>query len=131
MKMMARSYVWWPLCDKDIESFVNSCLACQQSQPVSKKPVTSKWSTTTYPFQRVHIDFFKFSAKDVLIISDAHTKYCSVTIMSSTNLAKVIEKLVEFFVVFGLPNPLVSDNGPPFQAHDFEKFCQSHKIELT
>lgn len=58
MKMMARSYVWRPLCDKDIESYVSNCITCQQTQPVAKVPIKSKWAPTTYPFERVHIDFF-------------------------------------------------------------------------
>lgn len=71
MKMMARSYVWWPMIDDDIEKFVGNCLSCQQRQPVSRKPTTTSWPKPTFPFQRIHIDFFEFSAKHVLLISDA------------------------------------------------------------
>lgn len=131
MKMMARQYVWWPLIDQEIENFVNECLACQQTQPVKKCFTTSKWKMTLYPFERVHIDFGKHSGKDLLIISDAYTKYCDVKVMSCTQLFKVEEKLTDFFSVFGLPSELVSDNGPPFQSNGFEKFCERHKIKLT
>lgn len=107
------------------------CLCCQQTQPVRKEKITSSWPKTLYPFQRVHIDFFSYSAKEVLILSDAHTKYCDVFSMSSTTLSKVLEKLVDFFCVFGLPTELVSDNGPPFQSKGLEIFCKMHGIILT
>ena len=58
MKMLARSYVWWILCDKDVESYVSSCLICQQTQNVPKEICSTTWPITTYPFKRVHLDFF-------------------------------------------------------------------------
>ena len=30
MKMIARSYVWWPGIDKTIEQLVKSCKSCQE-----------------------------------------------------------------------------------------------------
>ena len=36
MKTLARSYVWWPGIDKDIESCVQSCSLCQVNR---KMPV--------------------------------------------------------------------------------------------
>ena len=38
MKSLARSYLWWPLIDTDIESVVNECNMCQQRH---KSPATS------------------------------------------------------------------------------------------
>ena len=32
MKALARSYVWWPGLDKDIEEMVRSCGTCQRHQ---------------------------------------------------------------------------------------------------
>lgn len=131
MKMMARSYVWWPLCDQDIENHVGKCVTCQQTQPVSRKPTTTKWPITTFPFQRIHIDFFEFSAKRILLISDAYSKYCEAIMMSSTIAECVIEKLINFFCIFGLPSELVSDNGPPFKSKKFIDFLTSHNIKYT
>ena len=33
MKSLARSLVWWPNLDKEIEMMVKHCSSCQQSQP--------------------------------------------------------------------------------------------------
>ena len=38
MKSLARGYVWWPGVDKDIETCVKECGACQST---SKMPPTS------------------------------------------------------------------------------------------
>lgn len=128
--MMARSYVWWPMIDRDIENFIRNCLSCQQSQNVIRKPTTTSWPKTDFPFQRIHKDFFQFSAKNGLIISDDHTKYCEAKIMSSTNAESVIDRLTNFFCVFGLASELVSDNGSPFQSKKFADFLKSHRIKF-
>lgn len=131
MKMMARKYVWWPLIDKDIEKYVSECLPCQQVQPVSKRSTTASWKPTLVPFERVHLDFAKHAGKEFLVISDAFSKFCDVKLMTCTKLFKLEEMLSDFFLIFGLPTQLVTDNGPPFNAHGFEKFCQRHGIKLT
>ena len=32
MKALARSYIWWPKMDKDIEDLVKKCRVCQESR---------------------------------------------------------------------------------------------------
>ncbi|KAK6196364.1 hypothetical protein SNE40_001601 [Patella caerulea] len=36
MKMLARSYIWWPGIDGDIETLAKQCTGCQQSQHMPK-----------------------------------------------------------------------------------------------
>ena len=33
MKALARSYVWWPKMDSDIENMIKHCQVCQESRP--------------------------------------------------------------------------------------------------
>ena len=51
--------------------------------------------------------------------------------MNSTNFESVKSKLLEFFSYFGIPNEIVTDNGPPFQSFNFSKFCNQHNIKCT
>ena len=32
MKMLARSYIWWPKVDSEIEKMVKSCIPCQETK---------------------------------------------------------------------------------------------------
>lgn len=45
-----------------------------------------------------------------------------------TNAIKTIEKLKSTFAVMGLPKLLVSDNGPPFNSAELQKFYQVNGI---
>lgn len=48
-----------------------------------------------------------------------------------TNVMQVIEKLKRTFAVMGLPGTIVSDNGPPFNSAEFEKFCHINGINIV
>nr|XP_012218140.1 PREDICTED: uncharacterized protein K02A2.6-like [Linepithema humile] len=45
-KAIARSYVWWPALDKDIEEMIGNCAACVQTRKEPRKAEPS-WSTPT------------------------------------------------------------------------------------
>lgn len=129
MKMIARSYVWWPKIHKDIESFTTSCLICQKTQNVKKEVVETKWLEATYPFERIHLDFFHFKNRNFLIIVDSFSKYVEIIILKTYTADIVIEKLRKFFSVYGLCKVLVSDNGPPFNSSKFLAFCKANDID--
>lgn len=131
MKKMARSYVWWPLIDAEIENYVHACVVCEQTQNVPQEICISKWPVTTYPFERIHMDFFDFAGKVFLIMVDVFSGFPEVKMVPSTNFENVRKKLLGFFAIFGLPNEIVTDNGPPFQSHAFSKFCSDHGIKCT
>ena len=60
-----------------------------------------------------------FLGKTLLLIFDAYSKWIKVHIVLSTTLSAAIEKLRVTFIVHGLPETLVSDNGPAFVSRDF------------
>ena len=57
MKAIARSHVWWPKLDQDIEDLVKSCSACQSVRQAPSEAPLHPWSWPSRPWQRVHIDF--------------------------------------------------------------------------
>lgn len=131
MKSVARSYVWWPNIDTDIEFYVNSCDICQRTRNFRREKIEGQWPKCTKPFERVHIDFFYFEGNEFLLIIDSFSKYLNIYKMRKTNAIEVIGKFEEFIAMFGLPREIVADNGPPFGSYEFSKFCNRHKIVLT
>lgn len=131
MKMLARSYVWWSGIDNDIEEFVKKCYNCQVTQNVPKEVIHTSWENTTYPFQRVYIDFFHCSSKVFFLYVDSYSRYVEVVQMNSTIARNVNNSLGKIFQYFGLPTELVSDNGPPFNSYEYANFLENHGIKNT
>ncbi|XP_031336222.1 uncharacterized protein K02A2.6-like [Photinus pyralis] len=55
MKALARSYVWWPSIDLDIERLARACLSCSRYKNNPPKTNTHPWEYATSPWQRIHI----------------------------------------------------------------------------
>ena len=117
MKSLACIHVWWPSIDQHIKEMVKSCASCQS---VQNKPATAllhPWSWPDRPWMRIHVDFTGlFQIAMFMVIVDAHSK---VIPTSSTTTEKRIAVLRNLFASYGLPEQLVSDNGPQFTATKF------------
>ena len=132
MKSIGRSYVWWPNFDNDIEKLVESCTACLSVKPSPPKAPLNPWLWPAKPWSRIHIDFMgPLFGKSYLVIVDAHSKWPEVFEMSTTTTSKTIDVLRQVFAAHGLPDHLVSDNGPQFTAAEFAQFLRSNGIKHT
>lgn len=58
-KMLARSIVWWPNMNNEIEFLISKCRICQLSQNQSKEANLISWPVAGGVWHRVHIDFFQ------------------------------------------------------------------------
>ena len=129
MKAVARGYLWWPGLDKSIQDLVKSCQSCQAVKHAPAVAPMYPWSWPAKPWQRVHLDFAgPFQGVMLLVAVDAHSKWPEVEIMHSTTAAKTIDVLRKMFATFGLPEQLVTDNGPQFLSEEFALFSKLNGI---
>lgn len=130
MKSLASSNVWWPDLDRQQEDWAKKCETCQAGKKQPSKAPLHLWAWPTLPWQRVHVDFAgQVMGKMLLIATDAHSKWPEVQVMSSTTTSKTIEVLRELFTRYGLPEQLVSDNGPQFVSDYFRSFLMSNEVK--
>ena len=130
MKALARYHVWWPGINKDLEALVKSCLDCAAVKQMPAKAPLHPWSWPTKPWERIHLDFAgPFMQKSFLIIVDAYSKWGEVIEMPSTTAAKTITALRKVFSSHGIPEEIVSDNGPQFASSEFAEFTKLNGIK--
>ena len=130
-KGLARSYIWWPNLDSDIEVMVNSCMQCQLHRNHPPAHNAHSWEHPEGPWQHLHIDFAgPFKGHMFMIIVDAYSKWPEIVLMNSTTTSNTIEAL-KLFARNGYPLSLVSDNGSQFIASEFTQFMQQHGIVHT
>lgn len=83
MKQLARSIIWWPGMDRQIEEEAKTCLQCQKYQnrnPVDKYFVG--WPKSEIPWYRVHGDFFHYNTKTYFLIVDSTSKWIDISLMN-------------------------------------------------
>ena len=132
MKSLARSYAWWPGMDQCIEDLVKGCLPCQSSKNSPAVAPLHPWIWPTKPWERIHVDFAgPFLGKMFFIMVDANSKWPEVYEMNSTSAENTIAILRHVFAAYGLPQHLVSDNGPQFVSKEFAQFMKANGVKHT
>ena len=101
MKAVARSQVWWPGMDHDIEVLARECSGCHQVMNNPAGAPLHPWEHATAPWQRIHVDFAgPFLGKMFIIIVDAYSKWPEILPMVSTSSESTIEVLRSLFAMY-------------------------------
>jgi len=88
------------------------------------------WEWPSVPRQRIHVDYAgPFLDTMFLVVVDAHSKWPEIYVMKSTTSQQTITKLREIFARNGVPEQLVSDNGPRFTSDEFNLFMKWNRIK--
>lgn len=131
-KSIARTYVWWPGMDNQLETYIKGCSSCsaQQNMPTQKR--MHPWEQPRHAWQRLHLDFLgPFLNHTFLVIVDAYSKWPEVIPMKSTTTHATIAALMPVFATHGLPVRIVTDNGPQFTSNEFADFLKVNGILHT
>ena len=76
MKGLARSFVWWPGIDFDLEEKVKTCDACQRVRHSPAPASLHPWEFPKNAWEQLHADFAgPFLGKMFLIVIDVYSKW--------------------------------------------------------
>lgn len=129
-KMLARSKVYWPNIDEDIERTVKCCETCATVPKSPIKCTLKSWPVPSKPWSRIHADYAgPVNGQFYLVIVDAYSNWPEVFKTASTTSTKTIELFSEVFTRNGLCDTLVTDNGSQFISAEFKNFTDSNGIE--
>ena len=129
MKQLARSYLWWPKLDSELEDVVKRCTYCLEHRNAPPHAELHPWEWPDKPWHRVHIDHAgPIKGHYFLIIVDAYSKYVEIFPTTSLTTATTIKLLRTCFARWGLPVVLVSDNAPCFSSEEFKYYITGQGI---
>ena len=115
--------------DARIETVVKQCAHCQENQPSLPSSPMRPWSWPTRPWSRLHVDYAgPIDGKMLLVVIDAHSKWIEAFPLKTASAVTTIQQLRKLFAQFGIPDTIVSDNGPQFAAAEFQEFCRLNGI---
>ena len=126
MKALARMYVWWPGIDKEVEKSVQACHHCQEQQAAPPVAPLLPWKWLPRPWVRLNMDFA--GPLEGLVVVDSHSKWIEAFPTTSATSLTVVELCRTLFAQFGIPETVVTDNGPCFVSEDFESFLVKNGI---
>ncbi|KAK3741612.1 hypothetical protein QZH41_006978 [Actinostola sp. cb2023] len=81
------------------------------------------------PWQRIALDLFHLDGEEYLVISDYYSKYFEITKLTSTTSAVIIRHLKPHLARHGIPDEIITDNGPQFASSQFHDFSQEYHFK--
>ena len=120
----ARQLLFWPNMAADIERAVTACTVCSERRPSNPKEPMLPHDIPSRPWQKVATDLFTWENKDYLITTDYYSRFFELDEMTTTTTAAVVRKLKAHFARHGIPETLISDNGPQYASAEFALFAK-------
>ncbi len=128
-KRLARSLMYWPKIDVDIEKMINSCGPCLEMRMMPQKEI-APWKPENEAWSRVHIDHLgPVKNKMFLIMVDAFSKWVEIFEVKTLTAAETIQKLRETMSRYGIMKTLVSDNGSGFSSREMKDFLTKNGVD--
>ena len=129
MKQLARTAVYWPNIDDDIEATCRHCEPCGEHQIRPPKMAHHPWMLPEKPWNRLHLDHaINFLGTNWLVLTDAYSKYPCIHPTQSITTAATLDLLEQDFAHFGYPHALVTDNAATFTSSEFQAWCKERGI---
>ena len=120
----ARNCVWWPTMSKAIEIMVSQCQVCRVESNKSSEPLRPT-ATPERPWQMVGSDLFQHKDQMYLLLVDYYSRFPEVALLGNDSSSRnVIIHMKSMFSRHGIPECLMSDNGPQYAAQEFSAFAK-------
>ena len=115
----ARDVLYWPGMSSQIQDVISSCVTCDMYQRKNQKEPLIPHSVPDRPWSKLGIDIFELHGKQYLLIVDYYSGFIELDFLSHTTAKQVIIHCKAQFSRHGIPDVLISDNGPQFSSHEF------------
>ena len=132
MKRRLRTHFWYPKLNERIQNYVSRCKKCQMFNPVNRKHQLHPHQLKgVNAWEKISIDLFgPLPNKDyVLVAQDQTSCFPAAKVLKKTDAKHVTNSLDEFYTSYGNPMVHRTDNGPPFNSHEFTDFSNKRGIQ--
>ena len=125
----ARDILYWPGMSSQIQDAVSTCATCNMYKNKNQKEPLIPHSISDHPWSKVGIDIFELQQKQYLVIVDYYLGFVELDLLTHTTAKQVINHCKSQFSRYGIPDILISDNGPQFSSHEFRQFIKHYRID--
>ena len=125
----AKESVWWPGLSKAIQEVVNSCELCAKDSHAPLEPLIPS-QLPQRPWQKVASDLFELKGTSYLLVIDYFSRYVEMANLGrSTESVDIVKHLKSIFARHGIPEGVMSYNGPQYTASNFAQFADAYGFQ--
>lgn len=126
----ARECLYWPAMSAEIKEYISACKICRELDTTSQaKETLMSHKVPSRPWENIAADTFTLDGKDYLVTIDYYSNFWEIDRLPNTKAVTTILKLKSHFARYGIPDQVVSDNGPQFSSKEFADFARTWDFE--
>ena len=123
-----RQSIWWPGLSRQLEELVKNCATCRKCVQQRSEPLIPS-NLPELPWERVGTDLFDMKGHNYLLVVDYYSRYIEVARLSRTTADEVILYTKSIFARHGIPEVVVSDNGPQYSSEAYANFAREFQFK--
>uniref|UniRef100_A0A803JLC0 Gypsy retrotransposon integrase-like protein 1 n=1 Tax=Xenopus tropicalis TaxID=8364 RepID=A0A803JLC0_XENTR len=125
----AKDVLFWPHMGPEIIEAIKDCDTCNEYLRKQTKEPLMTHKLPTLPWSKLGMDLFSLPGQDYLIIIDYYSDFWEIDAISDTTSKTIIECCKVHFSRHGIPDTVITDNGPQFVSSEFTHFSRNWEFE--
>ena len=123
--------IYWPGMSAEIKQYISACEICRELDTTSQpnEPLISH-EVLSCPWERVGTDIFFLDGKEYLITIDYRRNFWEADRILDSNASTVILELKSHYARHGIPDQVMSNNGPQFVSTEFATFAKTWEFDF-
>lgn len=105
---------------------VNTCSTCAENQNSNPKEPMLLPKLLERPWLKLASDLFKLKGSHYLVVVDYYSKWPEVAKLDQLSSQHIVNHLKSLFARYGIPDEIVTDNGPQYSAREFANFAKAY-----
>jgi len=121
----ARDSMFWPRMTTELKEYISKCDVCLTYRPSPGREPLLQHEVTERPWSKVGIDLCELRGRTLLVVCDYYSNFIEVDSLTKTTTVGVTKPLKVKFSRYGVPDVVISDNGPQFSSKEFAVFAKT------
>ena len=124
-RQWAQQSIWWLGLSRQLANLVDKCSICTKERHQPPEPLMpSKFPSL--PWLKVGTDLFYWKNTCYLLLVDYYSRYIKIAKLANESSTEVISHTKSIFARHGIPQEVVSDNGPQYSSIQYKKFSTEY-----
>ena len=123
-----RECLYWPRMTTQVKDYLSKCEVCLSHRSAPPREPLQQHDFIARPWSKIGADLCQIDGRTLLVVCDYYSNFIEVARLNTVTTRSVLRELLPMFARFGLPDVLVSDNGPQFASAEFAVFVKQKGI---
>ena len=121
----ARETMFWPRMVTELKEYISKCDICMAYRATPTKEPLLQHEFDGRPWSKIGADLCDLQGRTLLVVTDYYSNFVEVENIQKLNTGGVTKALRVMFSRYGIPDTVMSDNGPQFGSTEFASFAKA------